>query len=448
MKVSAKGALNPRKLSAEHGISHVTFEAAIVAEKARLEGWVDGAATSAGAEMLYGPLTRPAPPKPPTKVHPVAELFPMMVGDEFDALVADIGENGLNTPMTVMGDTMLDGRNRRAACAQAGVVPRFIEYEGSDPVAFIISQNVKRRQMTVEQRAAVAAELANMRVGGKEANSANLLNCNVSQRKAADLLGVSARSVQAAVKVRAEAVPEVFEAIKAGKIAVSRAAEMIALDEDDQRQLVSLPVTDIIHNHERIKKEIKREETFERINKQAATSPAWPEGRYSVIYADPPTEDDFGHTKKDVELHYPTMSWDDLKALPVEEIATEDAVLYLWSAPHVIHKMLEVMARWGFEYRTHIVWVKDKIGLGQWCRNQHEVLLIGRRGDFPPPPEAVRTSSAITGPPVGEHSEKPEIVSEMIERWYPTASKVELFRRGGARPGWAVYGFEALVDAL
>ena len=78
---------------------------------------------------------------------------------------------------------------------------------------------------------------------------------------------------------------------------------------------------DIVRNHERIKKERKRDETFKRINEQAQSAPAWPEGRYSVIYADPPTEDDFGHTKKDVENHYPTMKLEDLMSLPVEEIS-------------------------------------------------------------------------------------------------------------------------------
>ena len=426
-----------RKLQGQHGISHVTFESAVAIEKAVLAaGGVD---------------TRPVPK--PKGDHPLAGVFPLMVGAELDALIADIGENGLNEPIVVFEGQILDGRNRERACKKAGVEPRYVEFDSSrSPIEFVISANIKRRHLDQGQLAAVAANIATMTHGGvrvRRGEQVATLPLEVAQKSAASLVGVSPRVVTAATAVKKKGDPCVFEALMEGRVGAMRAAEIVALPAEDQRFLVSkMSKDDIVKNHERIKKDQKREETFKRINEQASASPAWPEGRYSVIYADPPTEDDFGHTKKDVELHYPTMSWDDLKALPVEEIATEDAVLYLWSAPHVIHKMLEVMARWGFEYRTHIVWVKDKIGLGQWCRNQHEVLLIGRRGDFPPPPEAVRTSSAITGPPVGEHSEKPEIVSEMIERWYPTASKVELFRRGGARPGWAVYGFEALVDAL
>ena len=319
---------NPRKLSAEHGISHVTFEAAIGIEKAVRE------ALGAGPALM------------PTGVHPYAMILPAIEGEEFDALVEDIAMYGLNQPITLLDDLILDGRNRALACEKAGVAPHYVLYTGEDPLAFVLSQNIKRRHLDESQRSGIAAKVLQI--------------CKVSQPKAAELLNVSPRSVASALKVREKAAPEVFEAVMTGKVAVSRAAEIADLPYEDQRDLVrEMSPPDIVRNHERIKKNNKRDETFKRINEQASASPAWPEGRYSVIYADPPTEDDFGHTKRDVEHHYPTMSWDDLKALPVEEIATDDAVLYLWASPHMVHKMLEVMARWGFDYRAHMVWMKD-----------------------------------------------------------------------------------------
>ena len=99
------------------------------------------------------------------------------------------------------------------------------------------------------------------------------------------------------------------------------------------------------------------------------------------------------------------------------------------------------MEAWGYSFRSEIIWVKDKIGIGQWVRNQHEILLIGRKGSFPPPPEAARSPSVIAAPR-GEHSAKPEVFAELIERWYPDMPKIELFRRGPARPGWAAWGNE------
>jgi N6-adenosine-specific RNA methylase IME4 len=67
------------------------------------------------------------------------------------------------------------------------------------------------------------------------------------------------------------------------------------------------------------------------------------------------------------------MALDNITALPVYEISTPHAVLYLWALPHMLPKALDVMAHWGFEYRTCMVWAKDRIGLGQWVRNQHEL---------------------------------------------------------------------------
>ena len=364
-----------------------------------------------------------------------------MEGPTFEALVADIRANGLMNPITLCDDKLLDGRNRHRACVEAGVQPIFDVYDGPDPLAFVLSQNVERRHLDESQRGMIASRLATLRQGART----DLASIEaMSQPDAASKLNVSRSTVQRATTVLENANPIVVKAVDEGKMTVACAVEIIKLDLDaeDLSELVTLPSPDIPRNVERLKKEAKREETLKRIQAEAAAAPEWPQGRFSVFYADPAWEDDFGHTKKDVEHHYPTMTLDKIKALPVDEIATPDAVLYLWAPPHMVHKALEVMARWGFEYRSHMVWVKDRIGLGQWFRNRHEILLCGRRGDFPPPPEAVRSSS-VSMCPQGEHSAKPEEFAELIENWYPDAAKVELFRRGPARPGWSVWGSEA-----
>jgi N6-adenosine-specific RNA methylase IME4 len=193
--------------------------------------------------------------------------------------------------------------------------------------------------------------------------------------------------------------------------------------------------------NQRDTREERREEKLAGVAATARLS-----GSYSVFYVDPPWTDEFGPNSRQTELHYPVMKLHEIKALPVAEVATADAVLYLWAMPHMIPAALEVMAAWGFEYRTEIIWGKDKIGLGEWVRQQHEPLLIGRRGSFPPPPTAVRSPSLVMAPR-GEHSEKPAVFAEMIERWYPESPKIELFRRGPARAGWDAWGNEALEAA-
>jgi len=135
------------------------------------------------------------------------------------------------------------------------------------------------------------------------------------------------------------------------------------------------------------------------------------------------------------------MPTDTICALPINELATDAAALFLWTtAPH-LPEALHVITAWGFEYKTHAVWVKDWIGLGYFVRNQHELLLVATRGDMPCPLPANRPPSVVTAPR-REHSRKPDEAYELIERMYPELPKVELFARS-RRLGWDAWGNEA-----
>ena len=236
----------------------------------------------------------------------------------------------------------------------------------------------------------------------------------------------------------------VFEALFMGKVSVLCATEIVGLnlDNDTLTDLLALPPSDIPSNVERLKRERARSVVIKRIRQQAASTPEWPQGRFAVGYADPAWADEFGVTDRAVENHYPVMTLNDIKALPVDEIMTSSAVLFLWVPPHMLPSGFEVLARWGFEYRTELVWDKMTPGMGQWVRNQHETLLIARRGDLPPPDESNRHPSVIESPRRA-HSQRPDIFAELIELWYPDLPKVELFCRGPARPGWTAWGNEA-----
>ena len=164
--------------------------------------------------------------------------------------------------------------------------------------------------------------------------------------------------------------------------------------------------------------------------------------RYPVIYADPPWEYDFSPSSgRAVENHYPTMPIEEIWALDVEALATEDAILFLWAPPSFIKKGIATLEAWGFELATNLVWVKNRIGTGIYVRQRHEFLLMGKRGKPITPAPGTQPDSVIEAPR-GKHSEKPVQGYELIERMYPGLPKIELFSRS-SRKGWAAWGNQA-----
>jgi N6-adenosine-specific RNA methylase IME4 len=169
---------------------------------------------------------------------------------------------------------------------------------------------------------------------------------------------------------------------------------------------------------------------------------------YGVICADPPWRfEPYSRATgldRAADNHYPTMQLDAIKTLEIP--AASNCVLFLWATAPMLPQALDVMAAWGFEYRSHLIWEKDRTGTGYWVRNRHEPLLIGTRGHIPAPAPGDQSVSVIHAP-VGEHSQKPEIFAQDIERLYPNVPKIELFARRH-RAGWDSWGNEAARGEL
>jgi N6-adenosine-specific RNA methylase IME4 len=169
-------------------------------------------------------------------------------------------------------------------------------------------------------------------------------------------------------------------------------------------------------------------------------------GKYQIIYADPPWR--YEHPisiSREVENQYPTMELEDICALEVNEqtiqqLSDKDSILFLWSTTPMTKKSLTVMESWGFEYRTNMVWIKPSIGMGQWVRQRHELLMIGVKGEMPTPMGENKPDSVIEAARE-EHSKKPNIVYNLIEKMYPGFKKIELFARE-QHSGWDAWGNE------
>jgi N6-adenosine-specific RNA methylase IME4 len=163
---------------------------------------------------------------------------------------------------------------------------------------------------------------------------------------------------------------------------------------------------------------------------------------YGVIYADPPWS--FAPYSRETGMdraadnHYPTMTLDAIKAIEVP--AAADCVLFLWATAPMLRQALDVMDAWGFEYKSHFVWFKDRAGTGYWNRNRHELLLVGTRGSIPAPAPGTQYESVI-GANRLRHSEKPHHFREMIEEMFPTVPRLEMFARERLA-GWDAWGNE------
>ncbi len=358
-----------------------------------------------------------------------------MAEDAFEDLVKSVDANGLIEPITLLDYKILDGRNRYNACMKAGVEPSFVPFEGDDPLAFVLSKNLIRRHLNESQRALAAARLANMRQGEHtDKPSAHLQK--VSQSNAAHLLNVSTRSVASANKALGEGAPELVRAIESGDVTVSVAEKIAGFSCEDQKKILEDDRPDMA---------IKKQRRAIREAELGGEIAALPGKKYGVIYADPPWRlDAFSGNglARAPDNHYPTLSTDEICALDVASIAAEDCVLFLWAIVPMLPDALKAMRAWGFEYRSHMVWNKDKIGLGYWFRNKHEILLVVTRGNIPVPARGEQWES-VQDAPVGKHSEKPEIFYKMIEEYFPSLPKIELFARGQIRKGWETWGNEA-----
>jgi len=377
--------------------------------------------------------------------HDVANIFPLMGERELSELARDIQANGLREPIWLHEDgRIIDGRNRYLACERVGVEPDYRTWDGQGSlVAFVVSLNLHRRHLDESQRALVAARIANLGEGRPDKTTAIAA---VSQSDASDLLNVSVDSLQRAKRVLDDGATELVQAVERGDVAVSTAAVVSELPKAEQRQIIARGESEILKAAKEIRSQRLEERRQERVEKLAdisrGSAPLITGRRYPLVYADPPWKYEHIETEsRAIENQYPTMELDDICALPLADVTTDDAVLFLWATSPKLAEAMRVIESWGFNYRTSMVWVKDQIGMGYYARQQHELLLIATKGQPPTPAPSNRPASVLKAPRTA-HSAKPVEFYELIERMYPEFSKLEMFARA-PRDGWDAWGNQA-----
>ena len=174
--------------------------------------------------------------------------------------------------------------------------------------------------------------------------------------------------------------------------------------------------------------------------------------KYQTVYADPPWQFQ-NRTGKVAPEHkrlnrYPTMTLEDIKALPVADTLAEKAHLYLWVPNALLPDGLEVLEAWGFEYKSNLVWEKvrhdggpDGRGVGFYFRNVTELLLFGVKGKNNRTLDPGRSQVNLIRSMKREHSRKPDEFVDLIERCSP-GPYLEMFARGD-RENWDMWGNQA-----
>jgi N6-adenosine-specific RNA methylase IME4 len=390
------------------------------------------------------------------KSHPHQELIPPMSLEDYHNLIEDIKRNGILQPIDITyNNVILDGHHRVKAARELGIKEvevRIPELLYVDEDEYLISVAMNRRHLTEGQKAVLANEYRKI-LSTKRQSEAGKIKANArwhpdseynsetvseqhenevdTRKEASEKFKVSEWKVRTVQEIEKTA-PKVYERLGSGDIQIHE-AKIIAQLPEDKREIVLEKKLETNENVRAIIQVINNTEKNQNVK-------PIPEGKFSIIYADPPWKfESSSSSTRAVENHYPTLELEKIKEIKVP--ADDNAILFLWTPALEIEGALEVMKAWGFSYRTNMVWVKDKIGLGFYVRMKHEFLLIGIKGEGIGTPLPENRSESVIFAERTEHSKKPDIFYEIIEKMYPKHSRIELFARS-KREGWEAWGNE------
>ena len=330
-------------------------------------------------------------------------------------LIESIKQNGIVTPIWIdKNNTIIAGHRRVNACKNLGIEE--IEAEEKDYSDMLVIESNRYREKTWNEKLKEAEELEKiLKPKAKESQKRKPNSvCKKSdkqnidtKKEVAEKVGTSHDTLHKA-QVIAEAKPELLKDVDDGKKTINSAYN-----------------------------EVVREKQKTSLKKNPITPP---KGKFNIILADPPWEYDFVVSPtRAIENQYPTMTVDEICKMSVDNFIDDNAVIFLWATSPKLLEALQVLKAWEFDYKTNAVWVKDKIGMGYYFRQQHEILLIGKKGNIPTPEPSNRISSVINAPRT-KHSQKPEEIYSIIEKMYPGYKYLELFSRNKAREIWEVWG--------
>jgi len=347
-------------------------------------------------------------------------LVPILSDEEYARLKESIADVGLYEPIVVNQDkVLLDGHHRLKVVKELGwnkipVERKQFESRVNEEI-YVIETNIIRRQLTDYQKTVLAlkleplyAEKAKQRQGTRTdlTSSSNELNVEFAQARdqAAKSVGLSPATYHRAKTIMNEADEGELKDFKKGNKKVYT-----------------------------IFKNIKTRKKIEQLNKEIQNIDPI-KGEYDVVVIDPPWDMDIldqGSWRGGVD--YPRMTLEEIKAIKIP--AKEDCVLWLWATNKFLHDAFHIVEHWGFEQKSVLTWVKDKMGVGVWLRGQTDHCILAVKGK--PLWQLKGQTTALIAPNRG-HSVKPDEFYELVDSLCYGA-KLDYFARK-PRDGWFTYG--------
>lgn len=370
---------------------------------------------------------------------------------DVSSLVESMREVGLLQPITVTtGGVLVAGRHRLEAAKLLGwkeIEARSVDLDGLRRELGEIDENLVRNELTVLERSEhlgrrkeiyEAIHPTAKHGGDKRSAKAKNQNETISPRSFADdtakKTGLSGRTIQHEVQIAQKIAPDVKEKLRGTPVADSKSdlLKFARMNETDQRAAAGK----IASGEASSARAASNLATAARVRAEPAPLP---EGPFRVIVADPPWQYD---KRAEDATHrganpYPSMTTDQICALPVGARAHDDAVLWLWTTNAFMRDAFRVLDAWGFKEKTILTWVKDRMGMGDWLRGQTEHCLMAVRGK---PVVTLTNQTTVLDARLREHSRKPDEFYALVEKLCH-GSKLEIFARE-ARAGWDVWGAE------
>ena len=367
-------------------------------------------------------------------------LIPALSEEEYKQLEANIVADGIRESIIVWGNTIIDGHNRYEIASKHNIEYKTIEKHfdsRKDVIEWMILNQFGRRNLSAYQRSILALKLKPMFEEKAKENILATQNNNQASafqksdkqvntaKELAKVAGVSHDTIAKVQKIEQKAPEVVKEKIRTGELSINQAYQSI-----------------------------RRLEKVEAVEEKIAEHSETPTGsidiyntdkKYNIIYADPAWKY-FESGNKNQSLHYNTMTIEEICKLPVKDIADKDCILFLWVTFPILQECFKVMESWGFEYSTcGFNWIKKNknadsnfFGCGSWTRANSELCLIATKGSIT---RLDATISQVIETPIEEHSKKPVIVYDLIEKLVGKLPRIELFCRQ-PHEGWDCFGNE------